>query len=215
MAKALKADSARKVSADPEASGRLGFIVRTLRHRAGLTLVELAERGELAASTISKIEAGQLSPGYETIQRLAIGLGIDVAELFQSPLGTVPTGRRGVTRRGQGVHHESSHYEYEALAPDLSKKQFLPLVATIKARSATSFGDLPSHAGEEFVYVVSGSITVHSEHYEPLLLEEGDSVYFDSRGGHALVSNGPTDAKVIWICSDRDALKDQQRASHE
>lgn len=214
MAKALKVESGRKAAAESEGSGELGAVVRALRRRAGLTLVELAEKGELAPSTISKIEAGHLSPGYETIQRLAVGLGVEVAELFQPRVDSVPTGRRGVTRKGQGVRHNSAHYEYEALAPDLSKKQFLPLVATIKARSTSSFTTLPSHAGEEFVYVISGSVTVHSEHYEPLVLEEGDSVYFDSRAGHALVSSGPVDAKIVWVCSDRDALQVQQEDSH-
>ncbi|MEJ8814753.1 XRE family transcriptional regulator [Variovorax ureilyticus] len=216
MAKAIKTERSRKaVPAEGDESNALGAIVRTLRRRAGLTLVELSDKGDLAASTISKIESGQLSPGYETIQRLAVGLGVDVAELFQPRIDSVPTGRRGVTRRGQGVHHHSANYDYEALAPDLSRKQFLPLVATIKARSTKAFPTLPSHAGEEFVYVISGSVTIFSEHYEPLILEEGDSVYFDSRAGHALVSSGRNDAKVIWVCSDRDALQNQQKDSHE
>lgn len=215
MAKLMKAESGRKSPSEPEASNGLGAIVRTLRRRAGLTLVELAEKGDLAASTISKIEAGHLSPGYETIQRLAIGLEVDVAELFQPRIDTVATGRRGVTRRGQGVHYKSENYDYEALAPDLSKKLFLPLLATIKARSTSSFASLPSHGGEEFVYVVSGRVTVISEHYEPLVLEEGDSVYFDSRTGHALLSSGQEDAKIVWVCSDRDALQVQHKDSHE
>src|SRR5262249_14354227 len=157
--------------------------------------------------TISKIETGQLSPGYETIQRLAVGLDVDVAQLFQPRVEPVTTGRRGVTRKGTGVLHRSAHYDYEALAADVSRKQFLPLVATVKARSVEPFGPLPSHEGEEFVYVLSGHVTVYSEHYEPLALGPGDSVYFDSRAGHALVSTGPRDARIVWICSDRNALE--------
>lgn len=187
-------------------SAGLDAIVKALRHRSGLTLTALAERAELAVSTISKIEAGQLSPGYETIQRLAVGLGVDVAELFVPRVEPVPTGRRGVTRRGQGVRYASDNYDYEALAADLARKQFLPLTATIKARSVDAFKALPSHEGEEFIYVVSGHLELHSEHYEPLKLGPGDSVYFDSRAGHALVSTGKEDAKVVWVCSDRDAL---------
>ncbi|SCK20076.1 transcriptional regulator, XRE family with cupin sensor [Variovorax sp. HW608] len=184
----------------------LEAIVKALRHRAGLTLTALADRANLAISTLSKIEAGQLSPGYETIQRLAVGLGVDAAELFMPRVEPAPAGRRGVTKRGQGVRYASEHYEYEALAADLARKQFLPLTATIKARSPDEFEGLPSHEGEEFVYVVSGSLELHSEHYEPLKLGPGDSVYFDSRAGHALVSTSKEDAKVVWICSDRDAL---------
>jgi len=197
---------ARKPLATEGSPSGLHAIVKALRTRAGLTLSGLAERAELAVSTISKIESGQLSPGYETIQRLAVGLDVDVAELFHPRVEPVSTGRRGVTRKGQGVKHRSRQYEYEALAADVSKKQFLPLLATIKARSVQQFGPLPSHEGEEFVYVISGNVTLHSEHYEPLSLGPGDSVYFDSRAGHALVSAGAEEARIVWICSDRDAL---------
>ena len=95
----------------PSSSGGLQAIVRALRVRGGLTLTELAERSELAVSTISKIESGQLSPGYETIQRLAIGLEVDVAELFRPHVEPVSTGRRGITRKGQGVRHRSKQYD--------------------------------------------------------------------------------------------------------
>jgi transcriptional regulator with XRE-family HTH domain len=193
--------------------GGLQAIVKALRTRAGLTLTQLAKRSDLAASTISKIETGQLSPGYETIQRLAVGLDVEVAQLFQPRIEPVTTGRRGVTRNGSGVLHRSKHYEYEALAADVSRKEFLPLVATVKARSIERFGSLPSHEGEEFVYVISGSVTLYSEHYEPLALGPGDSVYFESRAGHALVSTGPRDAKIVWICSDRNALEGARKIS--
>jgi len=216
MAQAKRADRERasRPAAAAGQQGGLRAIVKALRTRRGLTLSELAERSELAVSTISKIESGQLSPGYETIQRLAVGLDVDVAELFQPRVEPVPTGRRGITRKGQGVRHRSKHYDYEALAADVSKKQFLPLLATIKARSVDQFGPLPSHEGEEFVFVVSGTVVLHSEHYEPLTLGPGDSAYFDSRAGHALVSAGPEPAKIVWVCSDRDALHAVDKTRH-
>ena len=207
-------EKAPKEIAPKSSPGGLQAIVKALRVRGGLTLTELAERADLAVSTISKIESGQLSPGYETIQRLAIGLEVDVAELFRPRVEPVSTGRRGVTRKGQGVRHRSRHYDYEVLAADVSKKQFLPLVTTVKAHSVEQFGPLPSHEGEEFVYVISGSVTLHSEHYEPLTLGVGDSVYFDSRAGHALVSSGAEDARIVWISSDRDALQSAQKVRH-
>ncbi|MGA0569521.1 helix-turn-helix domain-containing protein [Variovorax sp. VNK109] len=204
-----------KATAKRAPASSLDVIVKALRTRAGMTSAELAERAELAPSTISKIEAGQLSPGYETIQRLAIGLGVEVAELFGPRLDSVTTGRRGVTRRGEGQVYQSERYEYEALAADLSKKQFLPLLATVKAREPHEFSALPSHEGEEFVFVISGTVQLHSDHYEPLTLQPGDSVYFDSRAGHALVSTSAEDARIVWVCSDRDALKSQTKSKEE
>ncbi len=188
------------------APGGVAAIVKTLRNRSGLTLNELARKAEVAPSTISKIESGALSPGYEIIVRLADGLGVDVAELFKQNLTTAPTGRRGVTRAGRGDRYETSCYNYEILAGDVARKAFLPLVATIKARERLDWGELPAHEGEELVLVLSGSIVVYSEHYEPLELHEGDSVYFDSRSGHAIVSSSPKDAQIVWISSHHSAL---------
>lgn len=201
---ARKAASAAKPQ-KPTVSG-VALIVRTLRLRAGLTLNELSRNAQVAASTISKIESGQLSPGYDVILRLAEGLGVDVAELFKPAVAAAPTGRRGVTRKGQGQVHDAGRYAYEALAGDVARKDFLPLVATIKARSRDEWSELPAHEGEELVYVLSGRVIVYSEHYEPLELDAGDSVYFDSRSGHALVSSSPQDAQILWISSHHSAL---------
>jgi transcriptional regulator with XRE-family HTH domain len=214
QAKRVERERVPRLAASNVDQGGLHAIVKALRTRSGLTLTRLAERADLAASTISKIETGQLSPGYETIQRLAFGLKVDVAELFQPRVEPVSTGRRGITRKGQGVRHGSKNYEYEALAADVSKKQFLPLFATIKAKSVEQFGSLPSHEGEEFIFVISGTVVLHSEHYEPLTLGPGDSAYFDSRAGHALISGGEEDAKIVWICSDRDALHAAEEVRH-
>lgn len=181
-------------------------IVRSLRQRAGCTINELAQRSTVAASTISKIEGGLLSPGYDVIVRLAQGLDVDVAEMFRPQTAAAPTGRRGVTRSGGGVVYETQNYTYEALANDVARKEFIPLRTTIKARKQFDWDILPSHDGEEFVFVVSGGVRLFSEHYEPLDLGPGDSVYFDSRSGHALVSLGDADAEVLWICSHLDAM---------
>lgn len=192
------------LGADP-ASSRAGdsiaAILRRLRREADLTLQELADRCGLASSTLSKIENGQMSPTYDTILRVAAGLGLDMAELFT---GTSPNdvgGRRTVTRKGQGVIRGTEHYSYEMLAAELSGKQFIPLLTTIEARSIEDFASLVKHSGEEFFYVLSGRVTLHTEHYAPTILEVGDSCYFDSTMGHAVVSTGDEPAKILWICS--------------
>lgn len=185
----------------PVVLGGLALVLKHKRREAELTLDQVARRCGLATSTISKIENGKLSPGYETIVQLARGLGVEVADLFSTPGETPPTGRRSVTRKGQGPRHRSRHYEYEVQAHDVARKDFLPLVTTIHARSLKEFDTLPSHQGQEFIYVVSGRLILHTEHYEPLHLEPGDSVYFDSSMGHACMSAGDQDAVVVWVCS--------------
>jgi mannose-6-phosphate isomerase-like protein (cupin superfamily) len=110
-------------------------------------------------------------------------------------------GRRSVTRAGQGAKLRSAQYDYEMLCADLSSKQFIPLLATLCAHSIHEFPDYVSHEGEEFIFVLSGVVEVHSDIYEPLRLQKGDSCYFDSTMGHACLSVGDQDAVVLWICS--------------
>lgn len=181
--------------------------VRSLRTAAGLTLQQLAARSGVSQSALSKIENGQLSPTYERIVTLASGLGVEPAELFSDSPLTTPVGRRGVTRSGQGVRLSTPQYDYQALCADISGKVFLPLHTVIKAHSLREFAALARHSGAEFVYVVSGKLTLHTEFYEPLTLLPGDSVYYDSAMGHALVSVGKEDAVVLWVCSDNTPLE--------
>lgn len=188
-------------------SRRFAAIVRRLRQQAGLTLQALGERSGLSISTLSKIENGQLSPTYETLLRLADGLQVDVAGLFDAEAGAAAaSGRRSVTRRGQGILHDTPQYEYELLCADLSRKQFVPLRTRIKAHGIEAFPRLSRHDGEEFFYVLSGVVELHTEHYAPIRLEAGDSCYFDSSMGHACVSAGDEDAQILWISSRLDAV---------
>ncbi len=166
-----------------------------------MTLQQASETTGLAPSTLSKIERGQISPTYDNLLNLAEGLGVSVNELF-APSGTAPgTGRRTITRSGAGVNYETDYYDYELLCTELSNKCFTTLKARLKCRTKEEFARLITHRGEEYVYVLSGEVDLHTEHYEALRLHEGDSCYFNSSMGHALCSVGPQDATILWITS--------------
>ena len=198
----MKSDSATALQARSKAPAEpLSAIVRRLRRQAGLTLQELGRRSNLSSSALSKIENDQMSPTYDTIQRLADGLGIDVAELFAGRASTTVGNRLTVTRRGAGVRQRNSQYTYEMLCADIARKRFVPLLTTVHARSVTEFPALVTHAGEEFVYVLTGMVTLTTEYYAPLTLAAGDSCYFDSTMGHALISAGDEAATLLWVCS--------------
>jgi transcriptional regulator with XRE-family HTH domain len=186
---------------DKKRDESFGPRVRRLRQEAGLTLQELSVRAGLAFSTISKVEKSQISPTYENILRLADGLNVDVATLFSEKSVSITTGRRTVTRAGQGIQHRSPQYDYEMLCADIAQKQFVPLLTRLRAHDVAEFPALLSHQGEEFLYVLTGVVEIHTDQYLPLRLEMGDSCYFDSTMGHACVSAGPEDATILWVCS--------------
>jgi transcriptional regulator with XRE-family HTH domain len=175
--------------------------LRRLRREGQLTLQQLSARCGISASTLSKIEKGQLSPTYEKIAALAQGLRVEVGELFNDDPPAAPTARRSLTRRGHGIMHATAQYDYEVLCAELAHKQFVPLLATVKAHSLKEFPALLRHAGEEFIYVLSGKLTVYTDYYQPMELDVGDSCYFDSTMGHACVA-GDEDARILWVCSN-------------
>lgn len=194
-----------RTSKEPQTDKSVGVLaakLKVLRWRAKLTLQQLSERSKISASTLSKIENGQLSPTYEKIAALASALSVDVGELFNSVPKPTPLGRRSVTLKGEGVIHRTEQYIYEVLNADLADKRFVPLTATIKAGSLSDFPALLRHDGEEFLYVLSGKVVIHTDFYAPFELNVGDACYFDSTMGHALIKGGEEDAQVLWVCSN-------------
>ena len=179
----------------------IAHTLRALRKKAGLTLNDLAQRSGLAVSTLSKIENDQMSPTYDTLLGLAEGLDVDMGELVTGGRGLSVNGRKAVTRKGEGVAHRTLKYDYEMLCNDIANRQFVPMLAEVKARSIQQFDGLLSHPGEEFIYVLQGQVELHTEHYAPSLLNVGDCSYFDSTMGHALINPADTTAQVLWICS--------------
>lgn len=176
----------------------LSTTVKRLRQEKNLTLQQLSKKSGISVASLSKIENGQLSPTYEKIVALAQGLAVNVGELFGHH-NHANTGRRSITRKGEGVLHQTEQYVYELLNADLSNKRFIPLLTTIKARERSAFPKLHRHEGEEFFYVLSGTVQLLTELYTPLILHAGDSCYFDSNMGHACLSAGEEDAQILWV----------------
>lgn len=178
---------------------KLGERVRAIRRARNWTLEEAAQRAGLARSTLSKIENEQMSPTFDAVQKLARGLDIDVPQLFQpAPVDKI-SGRRTITRNGEGRSHPTVTYEHEILATDISRKRMLPYKARVHARDFSEFDDWVRHGGEEFMLVLSGVVRFYTEFYEPVEMARGDSAYYDGSMGHCVVSVSQDDALILWV----------------
>lgn len=182
---------------DPAA---FGLRLRAARKRFGWTLAQLAERSGVSITTISRAERGQLALGYENFTALGRALEMDMNAMFAGA-GVKPAPLAGpvVTRAGQGVVYRGLAISYEFLGTTAAGKQMSPIVGTVHARQVHGPEDFVRHTGEEFVYVLSGEIDVHFDHGEVLRLGRGDSLYFDSRIGHAYVSVSRPLAKILGM----------------
>ena len=186
----------------------LGSLLRSLRARHGWTLKQMSEQSGIPVSTLSKVEHDRLTLTYDKLQLLSRRLGMRMSELFaeEEEDGPQPvTGRRSIGDLGHALRVATPNYEYHYLHTELRRKRMIPCGAVVRAKTLEEFGDLVRHAGEEFFYVVRGRIAVHTEFYDPVTLDAGQSMYIDSTMGHAyLVGEGCDEAEVIGVMSSGD-----------
>lgn len=186
-----------------------GATLRSIRIERGWTLADVSKRTGMPVSTLSKVETGKMSLSYEKLLRISQGLEIDITRLFASTADPAPsaspaTGRRSITRSGEGPKIRTATYTYVYGAADLLNKSLNPMIIDVTARSITEFSDLMRHPGEEFAIVLEGQCEFHCDLYAPALLETGDSIYFDGAMGHAYVVTGSGPCRVLSVCSARD-----------
>jgi transcriptional regulator with XRE-family HTH domain len=185
-----------------------GAMLKGIRADRGWTLAQVSERTGLPIGTLSKIENEKISLSYDKLIRISDGLGIDISSLFgaksKSALEFVSTGRRSITRSGDGSAIETTKYSHLYLAADLLNKQIVPIIAELKARSLLEFGPLIRHGGEEYAMVLNGVVEFHTELYAPVLLNKGDSIYFDSGMAHGYIAASHELCRVLSVCSSAD-----------
>ncbi|MGR3373847.1 helix-turn-helix domain-containing protein [Pseudooceanicola nanhaiensis] len=188
---------------------RMASRLRRLREARGLTIQAVADRGGIAISTVSKIERNLMAPTYDRFTRLARGLGVDVAELFAEESSRFETGGVAVARRGEFGYHETENYSYEMLFPQVRGKAMVPMMGTLKPLEQMRFDRMVSHGGEEFLLVLEGRVIVQLADRDDVLLDQGDSLYFDSGRGHLYASALDAPARILVVCTQPDAARDQ------
>src|SRR2546423_5265537 len=176
--------------------------LRNVRMAQGLSLRALSARAGLPYSTSSKLENGKMALTYDKIVRLAQALNVDIKDIVaaEQPPALVAVGRRSVTRAGEELEAESERHAHHYPAADLLGKMMIPIIIDVQARSVEELGGIVRHAGEEYLYVLSGTMELHSDLYAPLPLGPGDSVYFDSGMAHGYVRTSKR-CTVLSVCA--------------
>ena len=186
-----------------------GANLKRLRAQRGLTLGEVSKRTGLAVSTLSKAENDKIALTFDKLVLLSKGLEIDITELFGSVSADVPrtegATRRSITRSGEGQAIETEKGNYLYVAAELLNKRIIPIIGEVFAKDIAEYEELQRHQGEEFVYVLEGTLELHTEIYTPARLEQGDSVYFDSSMGHAYIAVGDKPCRILSMCATSES----------
>jgi transcriptional regulator with XRE-family HTH domain len=187
----------------PKKAPDLSLRVREICRTRGLSLRQLSAMTGIPVATLSKVQNNLATLSFVQLTKLAAGLGIELNDLFTSTTVDVRTGRRAVTRKGEGQREATARYEFEMLCGELASKRMNVGIMEIDARTLADAGGLVAHEGEEFAYVLSGTIEVHSEDYQPTRLKAGDAIYMDSTSAHVYVNAGEEPvAQVLAVTTE-------------
>ncbi|MDR6386728.1 helix-turn-helix domain-containing protein [Paraburkholderia caribensis] len=207
---------ARKQSEPVEPTSQIdhravGARLRDARKARGLTLMQLSEQSGIAVSTISKAERGDIALTYDKFAALAHALQLEFDAIFGRAKHTRGSGASPIvptfTASGQQMIYDTPNYEYGMLANDLTGKRMVPMRAHVRARKLADFPDYIRHSGEEFVFLLDGTLELRFETGAVFQLKPGDSLYFDSSVGHVYLSTGKKRAEVLVCCVDTDARR--------
>ena len=170
--------------------------VKELRGLSGISAEEIASSLDIALEEYSKYESGELDIPASILFEIAQLLEVDMTVLLtgEDPRMHIFT----ITRKDEGVSVERrKQYQYEGLAPNFIHKKAEPFVVTVKPQSNQD-STPNSHPGQEFDYVLEGSLKVII-HDNEIILNEGDSIYFDSNYNHSMQAVGDKTAKFLAI----------------
>lgn len=179
--------------------------IRTLRDIMEFSPEEMAECAEVTVEEYADYEAGNRDFPFTFLYRCAEKFGVDMIELLTGE----PPHLSGytVTRGGDGLPiKRRAGFEYYHLAAKFKKKSCEPfrVVAPYQAGNETDEIHLSRHKGQEFDFILKGSLRfAHGTHEE--ILNPGDSVFYDSGEGHGMVAVSPEGCEFLAV-----VLKDRE-----
>ena len=162
----------------------LGNVIRKQRNLNHLTINEVAELARISPGMLSRIERGDVSASLDTLEKLALALGMPMSLFFRDY--DVPEGSAQLVKKGEGMQvvrrGTKKGHAYQLLAYEQGPaKSFEPFLITMDDASEV----FPSfqHQGTEFIYMLKGKIE-YRHGSETYILQPGDSLMFSGEVPH-------------------------------
>ncbi len=183
----------------------VGSRLRSLRRGKKVTLKQLSDASGIPLSTLSKIELGQATIGYDKLMAISIALDVDMSLVLRPDSTDINSADfAGSILHADARKYEeyvSENYQHHFLFSDVSNKSMVPLIVTLFSRSVDDFAEFIRHPGQEFTHVLSGAAKIMFENGTSIDLKKGESAYFDSSIGHVYLSTSKAPARVLAVCS--------------
>jgi transcriptional regulator with XRE-family HTH domain len=169
--------------------------IKELREIAGITPESLAEHLGIAAATYRQYESGESDIPVSVLYEIGGRFNVQLSEILTGEGPRLHT--YCLVRKGAGTKiMRSPSYDYQSLAANFVDKRMEPMLVTVHPEKPQ--GDMNSHPGQEFDYVLSGKLGITVDGHE-LTLEEGDSIYYDSNYPHSMKALGDEPVHFLAI----------------
>jgi transcriptional regulator with XRE-family HTH domain len=187
---------------------KLGEKVKDLRLGKRHTLRQVAGKTGLSIALLSQVENNAVSPPVATLLRIARALEVNIGYFFREEESeeqavVVRKDERRKVFRPMRDHHGKSGYIYEALAYTRNAKHMEPFLVEFEPKKKEELFFL-NHRGEDFLFLFRGRLSFHYNR-EEIVLEAGDSLYFDSGMPHAFRAlRGKKAQGIVVVYSEED-----------
>jgi transcriptional regulator with XRE-family HTH domain len=171
--------------------------VRELREITGISAESFAHELNTDVALFHNYESGSTD--------IPVGFLIKVAQRFNLELSSLLRGDEprlhvySVVRKGKGLNVDRRRqYKYENLAYNFIQKKAEPFIVTVGPENQHTPVEFNSHPGQEFNYVLEGKLLICIDSHE-VILNEGDSIYFDSGHPHAMKALNDHTARFLAV----------------
>ncbi len=183
----------------------IGAKIKSIRETKQLSIEEVAERSGLSIEQIERIEGNIDFPSLAPLIKIARVLGVRLGTFLddQSELGPVVSRKKDSNDSNSiGFTNNSvenrKHMEYHSLSQDKSGRHMEPFLIDVAPSEEGSDFTMSSHEGEEFIYVLAGMVEINYGK-NTYILEEGDSIYYDSIVAHHVHAAANHTAKILGV----------------
>ena len=182
----------------------IGAKIKNIRESKQLSIEEVAERSGLGIEQIERIEGNLDFPSLAPLIKIARVLGVRLGTFLddQAELGPVVCRKKDSEADGIGFTNNATqghkHMDYHSLSQDKSGRHMEPFLIEIAPSEEGEDFILSTHEGEEFIYVLSGVVEINYGK-NTYILEEGDSIYYDSIVAHHVHASADYRARILGV----------------
>ncbi|MEC1550345.1 XRE family transcriptional regulator [Bacillus rugosus] len=171
----------------------LGHLIKNLRKERKMTLKDVSKKTNLSISFLSQVERSLCSITLLSLRKISEALNVSPSYFFPD---NIQIEKNMIRRSTEKQTEHKSSFTYSDLSGNVSNPLFVPILVTLLPGDER---DMPfSHEGQEFIYVIDGTLTIIVDDTE-YDLHPGDSIHMDSTRPHNWFNKTEKPANFLYI----------------